>query len=518
MNQTKTGFIPYVKLNEFNIGQVSGENEARSENFEELFFTGNKKYEELKKPEKYIIMGRKGTGKTLLAYYFKRKALENNLKSCKISTLKDYQLMRLIHLEDRDFFEEECKALWKYCILINLAKSILNEKNIAEKLFNPNIRKLNKFISKDNLVEYKLIELNKTAGHIKKKSRDSKSSAAYSKSTISSTLTGSAGLYKEKNTTMSEKYVRNEYYNNIEAMESLIFKILNKEEKGYVIIFDDLDELGDNVEKPQKYRSSILSMISVVQEFNMKIQDINTYSKIIISIRSDILNSLNEYSSNLRKIIADNSVDLYWLTKSHSKITDYLLIDLILTKIKASVKEYSNIEKEILFNALFPKYIFTRKISDFLLDYSMGRPRQIIEYLNIIIKNYPNENRFTEQHFKQCLKYFSAELYKDLQNEFSVYENKEELNDSMRLIKDLRKSGFRYGQIIAHYNVNKNKYKHIKSVDDSLNYMYLFGVIGTYNKSNRMYSWGYRNDSDDSINKDDIIIVNYALKHKFNIK
>lgn len=518
MSQTEVAFIPNVKLKEFNIGQVSGENEARSKNFEELFYTGNKKYEELKNPEKYIIMGRKGTGKTLLAYYLKKKAVENNLNMCKISTLKDYQLMKLIHLEDRDFFDEECKALWKYCVLRELGKAIINNKTIVEKVFNPNIRKLKKFISEDKLNEYKLIEMNKTSGHIRKKNRDSKISGMYKKAPVSSTLTGNVGLYKEKNTAIAEKYVRNEYYNNIEAMENLILKILRKENKGYITIFDDLDELGDNVEEPKKYRVSILSMISVVQEFNIKLQEANPYSKIIISIRSDILNHLNEHSSNLRKIIADNAVDLYWLTKSHSKITDYLLIDLILTKIKASIKEYKDIEKEILFNELFPTYIFRRKISDFLLDYSMGRPRQIIEYLNIIIKNYPEETKFTEQHFKECLKYFSAELYKDLQNEFSVYENKDELNDSMRLISDLRKSGFKYGELVAHYNVNKNKYKNIKSIDDSLNYMYLFGVVGTYNKSKRMYSWGYRNDSSENINKGDIIIVNDALKHKFNIK
>lgn len=516
MSQTQKRFTPNIKLKEFNIGQVSGENEAQNEKFDELFYTGNQKYEELKNPEKYIIMGRKGTGKTLLSYYFKKKSEEDNLNVCKITTLKDYQLAKIIHLEDRDFFDEECKILWKYCILRELGKIILSNEKYIKKLIFPNLKKLDKLISKDS---FKLAEVNKTTGNIKKKNSNAKINRANKKLEISLNHALDVGLYNEKNASMSEKYIPNEYYNNIEIMENLIFKILSKQKKGYIIIFDDLDELGDNVKNVEKYRLSILSMITVIKEFNVDLNRVNKDSRIIVSIRSDILNNLNEYSSNLRKIIADNAVDLYWLNKSHSKVTDYLLIDLILTKIKASVKEYKDIDKEILFKSLFPKDINGKKMSDFLLDYSMGRPRQIIEYLNMIIKHYPNETKFKHKHFKDCFKLFSVELYRELQNEFSIYENKDELNDSIKLIEDLCKASFKYGELVAHYNVNKNRYKHIKSIDDTLNYMYSFGVVGTYSP-NQMYSWGYRNDSNENIKKDnnEVIIVNDALKHKFNIK
>jgi len=73
LNTNSKGFKPTVKLRDINIGQVSGEYESKNPDFEDLFYMGNKKYEELSKPEKFIIRGRKGTGKTILAYYLKKR-------------------------------------------------------------------------------------------------------------------------------------------------------------------------------------------------------------------------------------------------------------------------------------------------------------------------------------------------------------------------------------------------------------------------------------------------------------
>ncbi|WGX77574.1 hypothetical protein QJS64_20150 (plasmid) [Paraclostridium bifermentans] len=415
---------------------------------------------------------------------------------------------------------EEYKIFWRYCILIELGKKILEQNSWVARTSKWRFIKLNRFLKSRYDSPLRLIELTKTYNTTKKKNVESKLNTKSSAKNLSRGNVFGAGIAKEKSAGVSEKYEVKEYYNDVEKLEKMILNCLLKEKQGYVIIYDDLDELGDNLDEHQRYIGLILGMVYAIQDLNNKIQKINNDSKIIISIRSDILESLNKYSSNLRKIILDNSVNLYWLNKDCSDHTDYLLVDLILTKIRNSVDEYKNIDKKTLYRALFPKYINSTETANYLLDTSMGRPRQIIEFLNFIIQNYPNETKFEANHFKSCLKYFSKELYSDLENEFSVYENKDELNDSMRLIRDVRKASFRYGEILGHYNANKNKYKHIKTVEESLNHMYSFGIIGTYKKHKKFgkrFSWCYRDDSDDSIDITQIFVVHHALKHKFNI-
>lgn len=518
--EDEANFIPNVPLMNIDIGQISGENEAKNPQFEYLFYTGNKKYEEICKKNKFIIKGRKGTGKTILAHYMKNKSKSNNICSCNINTLKDIELQKLMHLDERDFLPEEYKTFWRYCILKEIGNSILKNNNFVYKKLSRKLRKLDKFLKTRYDSPLKLMEVTKTYNTSKKKNKESKVDGKAMSKVLSGGGAYSQGLSKEKSSGISEKYTTKNYYNDVEKLEGLVLDCLKKEKEGYVIIYDDLDELGDNLDEHKRYVDLILGMIFAIQTLNDSLQKANENSKVIISIRSDILESLNKHSSNIRKIISDNSVDLYWLNKDCSDHTDYLLIDLILTKIKKSVDEYKDIDKKVLYSTLFPKDINNKQTADYLLDTSMGRPRQIIEFLNIIIKNYPDETTFKSIHFRSCLKHFSKELYSDLENEFSVYENKDELNDSMKLIKDLKKAKFEYGEVLGHYNSNKNKYKNIKTVEDSLNHMYSFGIIGMYrkkNKRNSRHSWGYRDDSEDSIDTSQVFLVHQALKHKFNV-
>lgn len=57
-----------ITLKDIYLGRADGSQEAEDKNFENLFYKGNKKYDLLNENhDKFIISGRKGTGKTILA-------------------------------------------------------------------------------------------------------------------------------------------------------------------------------------------------------------------------------------------------------------------------------------------------------------------------------------------------------------------------------------------------------------------------------------------------------------------
>ena len=172
MAKRKTNtFTPSIKLSNINIGQTAGENEAKNPDFENLFYTGNKKYSEICKPEKFIIRGRKGTGKTILAHYIKKKSSENNICSCKINTLKDLELQKLLHTSKRDFLAEENKVLWRYCILVELGNSILDKYPIKKHVY-PHLKKLKNIINRRNGSYLNLVGASKSYNSSNKKSFD----------------------------------------------------------------------------------------------------------------------------------------------------------------------------------------------------------------------------------------------------------------------------------------------------------------------------------------------------------
>ena len=90
------------KLGDIDIGKADGESESTDRKFMDMFYTGNNKVKELIDKSKFIISGRKGTGKTVLARYFlKKESSERNLLCSEYTKLKDISLHELIEFGDK---------------------------------------------------------------------------------------------------------------------------------------------------------------------------------------------------------------------------------------------------------------------------------------------------------------------------------------------------------------------------------------------------------------------------------
>lgn len=62
---------------------------------------------------------------------------------------------------------------------------------------------------------------------------------------------------------------------------------------------------------------------------------------------------------------------------------------MVLHKIKTCCNSLSKINYKDLYNMLFPEKINGKPPLDYLLDYSFGRPRDIVTFLNHVIVQYP---------------------------------------------------------------------------------------------------------------------------------
>lgn len=502
-----------IDLNKINLGSIDGEKESSDENFDRLFYTKNSKYQEIMRPDKFIISGRKGTGKTILAnYIIKDLSTQKNIIT-KIFTKNDFKLQKLIDLDYRNLKQDELSLFWKWFFLLQIAKSLTSGKSLKFK--NPFLieTKLKKFLNTkypDDV--FKLIDFSQ--------SRGTKSIVKSQYKNSSAQINGEA----EDSYSKSENYGHKQYYENIVKLEELVFECLKKKHEVF-FIFDDLDELDEELIEDTSYFKLIKSMLETTNDLNMKFQKINKKnSKIIVLLRSDILTEIHAHSSNSNKVVTLGETKLYWLNKRFTEPYDHALMDLILHKVRQSVNEYSGLNNEALYKKLFPKKIYGKEVFFHLLDYSFGRPRDIIRYLQLIIDNNPNEKFFDPQYFKDYAQDYSNWFYQELMNEISIRPNKNEIIDGLTLINNLKKPYMKYQQIEQYYATHKSDYPNIRNLKDVIKQLFRLGVIGNswmHGKNQKgepiyHYSWGYRDDSPKNPNFSQTFVVHYGLKKYFS--
>lgn len=420
-----------VQLKDLFIGNIDGEIESTRDNFEQLFYTKNSKYNHIVDFDRFIISGRKGTGKTILSKYISEQMIKRKDTSCKIFTRHDFKLQQLIDLQFRSIQGDELGLFWKWTFLIQIGKSLLELDKVFKFIPYTSEYKLRSFFKNkypENI--FKLKEYN--TSNTKKNSINLQSNLERSR-----IETGSIDINK-----INESYIRTEYFELISTLENIVFKCI-KRNKESLLIYDDLDELEDKVSDDSNYHKVLISMLETIKSINLRLKkEGKKYSKIIILLRSDIIDELHKHSSNSNKLITGSKTDLYWISKNYKNPEDHPLMEMILNKIKISVPAYSDMNNDKLYRQLFPKRIDNKEIIDYLINYSYGRPRDIIRFLSLVIDNFPEANYFEPNFFKDCSKEYSKWFYNELQNEISISKNKDLLLDGLRLINDLKKRTF----------------------------------------------------------------------------
>lgn len=106
-----------VTLSEIVLGCADGKNEAEKEWFTDLFYTENHMVERVANDHSvFIISGRKGTGKTILAKYIE-KAYHNKGFLTKVFSKEDLFLNYILEKTEDSFTQAELVIFLRYCIL-----------------------------------------------------------------------------------------------------------------------------------------------------------------------------------------------------------------------------------------------------------------------------------------------------------------------------------------------------------------------------------------------------------------
>lgn len=488
------------------IGDSDGLSEANKNKFTTFFYTKNKKYQELKDDNKFIVSGRKGTGKTILAKYYESQEISNGNFAKYID--KDEVLFNQLQTIGNCSVPENERAVFiSYSILLDIGKlicenkkKILKDKGIKRFGLAKKIRIIKKIVNINNfnngyeLNEYSLKKSNGISGGVIGKDK-------------------SVNLSKCKERT--DIFKKSKYYNSYEGLKCIIFDILTFIR--VTLIIDDLDEYGDKITEDSDSAKFLAKFIEITYKFNLLFKEKSPGSKIILIFRSDLFILLHSASTNLNKYTVNSRIVLDWLRDSNANCPEnHLLIDMILTKVKVSVPEFKGKTNKELFENLFPKKIKGVDTLKYLLGFSQGRPRDIVNLLNMIIERYPDNISFENNMFLELENEYSKSFCDELRNEMSLYYSSDYINECIAMITYINKKTFWISDAKSTLEKHQDVFMNIKNVEEAVNILYKYGFVGNIKPIGNKYSFGYKEDGRNIVRFEDKFTVHYAVrKHLF---
>lgn len=483
------------KLSDIILGKHDGKKEALFvPNFEDYFFDYNNLYETSISPEIFLILGKKGTGKTLLAYLIQRKKESDPTSFYKLDSYKTFSLTELQHLKNGEITTEEYVPIWKWIILIELSKLVITNEALID---NRDVSTLKEFL-----------ELNGFGENIE------------SFRTINITIDNDKGAnwkWFSLKTAKKSETTRTSYLELIEPLKDLLVKILKNYDHTYTVMFDELD---DKFQDTDNYKNTIIGLLKVTDELNMKFLENNINFKVLVFLRKDIFKLL--HYSDLNKMVEDSALVLDWGDVDRM---DSPVLQILTNKAKNSIPEFRELSHREILEQLFSKNRIRvsrdKKVTlyTYILQRTFLRPRDIINYFEKIIKRYGNRSIITPEIVIEVEKNYSEYFKNEIRDELIGHILPIEINGIFKLLKNFGQIQFDFRELEKYYQRHPRDYPEL-NLENIIKKLYSTGAVGTFSYNPRYkknyYRWSYKED-DDFMNLDHKICIHNGLRKNLNL-
>jgi len=464
-------------LSDISVGSASGEDEADFlDNFSDYFYDYEDISRKVMEKNVFFLIGRKGTGKSLLAKYIEDKFSDkeqffNYFTS--IGSFRNFKYQQLLEYKDEEFSDKEYFFVWKWCLLINISYQLVLDQSCTD---TESLDSLKNFLQSNfglNLRQKKVFDKSKN---------------------IKWTL-GSSKVAQVSGSQESEVEVGS-YLDYLEDLEDVVISLGSSTDSNFTIFFDDLD---DGFEDTEVYGKGICSLMYAVDELNRTFFRAGFKAKFVLLMRSDIFGILN--SSDLNKFKMDNSLILNWRPEERENSP---LFQMLIHRVVTALKLNGKIDKDdynSVFHEIFEHSVENKPTALWLIDKTFCRPRDLIQLIKIVGEENPNLNTYRSFALVKTKGLYSKYLYGDVRNEMKGHQSPEFVENSLSLLKGIGK-----GYTVTLDKIKKKKphlfdnEKGEESVKEMLSFLYRFSVIGNiyHNSSDdsqvAFHSWSHRED------------------------
>ena len=439
-----------MKIGDINLGNVNGEEESRDSDFLNNYYQREQIIRKSLAPSTSIILGRQGSGKTLLSHFIVKNfdSHENFIARKSFGDLTVSTLApKNIQVAETDYYH-----LFEWTFLIELSKLILKDNSINNEELN-NLKAILKYVTQTFSIHKKAINQILTSGV-----------------EITSPF---GGLKLNKNVDINNLPIVTE------ELKTIISTLL-KETKNRFIIY--IDEIDDHITVNSKAGLNIIKgMVNAVYKLNFFIRDNNPRSKITLLLRNDMFFKLN--GTIINKIRESHSINLSW-SRTY-KWNDSDLAHMIAQKIRnADLEAYKDWSDLKILTNFFTTKVRNTMTGMFILSKTFFRPREVVQFLSIAQQKFPNEEKFTSPAIFHSERPYSNWLKKEIEAEMSSHFDYDEINELFNFLTNFNKRKFDYETLKEFVNANEIELKHF-SLEKILRVCFRFGILRQSYKMNR---------------------------------
>lgn len=392
----------------------------------------------------FIIIGRKGSGKSAIAKYIKDNAVGSDSLFCEIIKTDVINLEKAIQ-ESLTTVSSHNVSLFEWIILLKLVNMMLATQNGT---YTSEIKAFRNFIRNNSGI-----------ADIEQLSVSEITSFSKLEINFGALLKESAPIFERR---VGKRMEKAPYYRLLPALKEMVLKTLGYDvfkKYEFIVLFDDLDiNFNSNSNEDKTY---LLNLIRTAKELNNDLRRLNIENvQILIFLRDDIQRSLEGFASDTSKLFSSYKVELKWFENNKPRETDIALRRFINKRIINNFKRNGVPYKaEDAWCTLISndESCYNGKTAfKYILDYTFYRPRDLIMFCNNI-----GSDRFympiRGANIKTLIQKYVTDNVKELKDELTIHFSQQQINDIFNILRELAPKtydGFTKNEIISKLKAN----------------------------------------------------------------
>ena len=371
------------------------------------------------KSVRFIVLGRKGTGKSAIGRVLYSFAANNQGGEanffCDFVKHGDIQLEQVVQIAEKNSSQITYRFLYEWIILIKLINLLLQNQSLLDENES---RLLEKFLNKNS--GFTSIDQQKAKEYIEKNS--SNVDVTYLKRFFKIAFQKELSTSKEKAP----------FYELLPDLQKVVVELLKKDKNSanrsdYLLIFDDLD-IDFDLNSKEKLLATI-DLLRTTKDYNTEVFG-NVQAKIILLMRDDIASELVKHAAkqsipmpDISKLFKSYALEpLVWYEHDKYKYdeNDLAIKKFINKRIVYSAKRLNMAcNEEDPWSWLIAEDSFSSKQSSFkeILDFTFFRPRDLLLFFRTLPTysfQIPLQYKNIESLKKKYLKDFMEEIESEL--------------------------------------------------------------------------------------------------------
>lgn len=377
--------------------------------------------------EKFIITGRKGSGKSAIAEYIYFSAQNDPNSFCSFIKTRDLDSNKIVQIGKEEGLPIEEKLLFEWLILTKLITLLTEDQSVND---IKSYKDLKIFLQRNSgLVDIKSFEITEI---VREKSLEV--NIEYLKRVFSALFNRKIGIKEHKAP----------FYKILQPLKEVVIKLLLENissSNEYYLIFDDLD-IGFK-ENDKNSVENITNILRVAKDYNIDFfGKEGLKAKVINLLRDDLKRIIVKHNADTAKLFSSYEIPLIWYEhdKFRNDENSVGLKKLINKRISVNFdKKNISYNQNDSWASLFKNdYQFSGSSFKYLIDYTFFRPRDLILLFKPLPRN-AYDIPITFYNAKSLIKSFVEELILEIKNELSASFTDKDISKIFIALKNLKK-------------------------------------------------------------------------------